>query len=41
MGDVLGAVMEGGYQATAKFYGASAPEVSIGCINFSFRLTQC
>jgi len=41
MGDVLGAVMEGSYEATANFYGASNPDRAIGCIAFSFTLKRC
>merc|ERR1719419_90542 len=41
MGDVLGAVMEGKYEAVAKFYSASTPDVSVGCVEFTFELKQC
>lgn len=41
MGDVLGAVMEGKYEAVAKFYSAATPDVSVGCVEFTFELKQC
>lgn len=41
MGDVLGAVMEGGYSATAKFYGSSDPDNILGCVNMTFELKRC
>jgi len=41
MGDVLGSVMEGGYEATARFYPASDPSIDIGCMEFTFTLQMC
>ena len=41
MGAVLGAVMEGGYSAEAKFYGKSNPDKILGCVNMTFELKQC
>ena len=41
MGDVLGSVMEGGYEATARFYPLSDPSIDIGCMEFTFTLQMC
>merc|ERR1711971_992425 len=41
MGDVLGSVMEGGYEAQARFYPASDPSIDIGCMEFTFTLQMC
>jgi len=41
MGPILGAVMEGSYEATASFYGASNPDKSLGCIILAFSLENC
>ena len=41
MGAVLGAVMEGGYSAEAKFYGKSNPDKILGCVNMTFELKRC
>ena len=41
MGPILGAVMEGEYQATATFYAASNKDRILGCVEFTFALSQC
>ena len=41
MGPILGAVMEGEYQATATFYGESNKDRILGCVEFTFALSQC
>merc|ERR1711970_561578 len=41
MGPILGAVMEGEYQATATFYGESNKDRILGCVEFTFALAQC
>ena len=41
MGDILGSVMEGGYEAQARFYPASDPSIDIGCMDFTFTLQMC
>ena len=41
MGPILGAVMEGDYEATATLYGASSKEKILGCMKLSFALKQC
>merc|ERR1711973_290826 len=38
MGPILGAVMEGEYQATATFYGESNKDRILGCVEFTFAL---
>merc|ERR1719495_303022 len=38
---ILGSMMEGKYEATATFYGASNPDNSLGCINLEFSLKRC
>merc|ERR1712181_9095 len=41
MGPILGEVMKGSYKATAMLYGASAPDKTLGCIEFTFKLDTC
>jgi len=41
MGPILGEVMKGSYRATAMLYGASAPDKTLGCIEFTFALDTC
>merc|ERR1712060_339224 len=41
MGPILGEVMKGSYRATAMLYGASAPDKTLGCIEFTFTLNTC
>ena len=41
MGPILGAVMEGEYQATATFYAESDKDRVLGCVEFTFALKQC
>ena len=41
MGPILGAVMEGGYEATATLYGLSNPDKILGCMKMTFSLKQC
>eukprot|EP00090_Calanus_glacialis_P036318 TRINITY_DN61952_c0_g1_i1.p1 TRINITY_DN61952_c0_g1~~TRINITY_DN61952_c0_g1_i1.p1 ORF type:complete len:191 (-),score=49.34 TRINITY_DN61952_c0_g1_i1:45-617(-) len=41
MGPILGAVMEGEYQATANFYAESNKDRILGCVEFTFALKQC
>merc|ERR1711962_216239 len=41
MGPVLGPLMEGDYRATATFYGASAKDEILGCVEFTFTLKDC
>jgi len=41
MGPILGEVMKGSYRATAMLYGASAPDKTLGCIEFTFTLDTC
>merc|ERR1711953_840083 len=41
MGPILGAVMEGDYEATATLYGAGNKEKILGCMKLTFALKQC
>ena len=41
MGPILGAVMEGEYEATATFYAESNKDRILGCVEFTFALKQC
>ena len=41
MGPILGAVMEGDYEATATLYGASDKDRILGCMQLTFSLKQC
>merc|ERR1712080_191953 len=41
MGPVIGPLMEGDYRATATFYGASAKDEILGCVEFTFTLKDC
>ena len=41
MGPILGAVMEGDYEATATLYGASDKDRILGCMKLTFALKQC
>merc|ERR1712179_686993 len=38
MGPILGPLMDGAYSATATFYGASAKDKILGCVEFTFSL---
>ena len=38
---ILGAVMAGGYEATATFYGASNKDKILGCLELTFTLQGC
>lgn len=41
MGPILGAVMEGEYDATATLYAASDKDRILGCMKLTFALKQC
>jgi len=40
MGDIMGAVMSGNYEATMTLYGASAPDNIVGCVKMTFALSN-